>query len=74
MSKYECRALGASNDSHAEMRNSGQLALIEGAYACAVGCGTIMLIDARQPLPMCPRCHRRTSWLRQRVSDRVPRI
>lgn len=60
--------LGQPNESHADMRTSGQLALLSGSYACLVGCGTVMLIEAMRPLPVCPRCLRRTGWLRQRAS------
>jgi hypothetical protein len=60
--------LGPANESYAEMRTSGQLALVGGSYACTVGCGTVMLVDAMRPLPLCPRCHRRTAWIRQRSS------
>jgi len=74
MIKSERCLLGAPNDTHAEMRNSGQLALLDGAYACSAGCGTIMLVETRQLLPICPRCHRRTTWLRQRASGRVPTL
>jgi hypothetical protein len=55
-----------TNDSHAELRTSGQLSLLAGAYACGVGCGTVILMEERRPLPTCPRCLRRTTWLRQR--------
>ena len=72
MTKSGLQVLGTPNDSHAEMRSSGQLALIAGAYACSVGCGTVVLVETRHPLPMCPVCLRRTSWLRQRTSDFAP--
>ena len=58
----------ATNDSHAELRTSGQLSLLAGAYACTAGCGTVLLLDERRLLPTCPRCLRRTTWLKQRQS------
>lgn len=57
-----------TSDSHAELRTSGQLSLLPGAYACTSGCGTVLLMDERRLLPTCPRCLRRTTWLRQRRS------
>jgi len=60
--------LGQANESYAEMRTSGQLALLRGSYACVVGCGTVMLVDTMRPLPVCPRCLRRTAWVRLRPS------
>lgn len=57
---------------YAEMRTSGQLALLAGAYACANGCGVVVLVAVHQPLPWCSRCHRRTAWLRQREPVPVP--
>ena len=48
-----------------EMRTSGQLAATGGAYACTLGCGAVVLVDVLRPLPVCPRCMRRTTWRHQ---------